>query len=314
MKLIVTIPALNEEKSIGSVVRSVPRQIDGIDKVEVLLVNDGSTDNTVTEAQKAGVDIIIHNEQNIGLARSFKKALNASLAHGADIIVNTDADGQYEQTEIPELIKPIIEKKAGMVIGDRQVAKLPFMKAGNKYGNLLGSWVLRMLTGTKIEDASSGFRAFSRDTAMQLNIYNTHTYTHETIIQAHFNKIATAQIPITFKERGTGGSRLIKSLYTHIKNSGLVIIRTILLYQPLRTLFFTGLLIMSPGIILGLRFVYLYLSGNGAGKIQSLILASMLIIIGFVVIVLGLIGDLIAKNRKLNEEMLYILKKEQSKK
>lgn len=310
MKLIVTIPALNEEISIAGVIKSIPRQIDGIDQVEVLVLDDGSSDKTVAKAKEAGADIVVSNTHNIGLAKTFKKALAVSLEKGADIIVNTDADGQYEQAEIPKLIKPVLTKQAGMVIGDRQVAKLDFMKPGNKYGNLLGSWVLRKLTGTDIKDASSGFRAFSRETALHLNIFNNHTYTHETIIQAHYKKISTGQIPITFKQRDGGGSRLIKNLYTHIKNSGLVIIRTILLYRPLRALFFTGLMIMLPGIMLGLRFVLSFLSDQGDGKIQSLILASMLIIIGFNVIVLGLIGDLISKNRELNEETLYHAKKQ----
>jgi glycosyltransferase involved in cell wall biosynthesis len=309
MKLIVIIPAFNEEKTIGQVIRGIPRNIEGIDEIKIFVINDGSTDHTKEEALKAGAHEIISNKQNIGLAKTFEKGLSAALAAGADIIVNTDADGQYSQNEISQLIKPILNKKADIVIGDRQVKKLKFMKWGNRYGNMLGSWVLRKLTNSNIQDASSGFRAFGREAALRLNIHYSHTYTHETIIQALSKKLLIKEVPVEFRPRIAGKSKLIKNIFTHIKNSSLVIIRTILLYRPLRTLFYFGFLIAMPGLVLVLRFIYFYIIGQGSGKIQSLIIASILIIIGFFVVVLGLIGDLISNNRKVNEEILYYIKK-----
>lgn len=309
MKLVVTIPAYNEEGTISEVIKSIPRRIEGIDQVEVFVIDDGSTDQTRPQALSAGANQVFSSPKNIGLARTFKRGLENALIAGADIIVNTDADNQYNQSEIAKLIKPILEKKADMVIGDRQVVKLKFMRMGNKYGNLFGSWVIRKLTGSKVKDASSGFRAFSRNTALRINIHFGHTYTHETIIQAIYKKMSIIDVPIEFRERSSGKSKLISNLFTHIRNSSLIIIRTILLYKPLKTLFYVGSIIILPGIILGLRFIYFYFINQGTGKIQSLILASMLIVIGFFVIVLGLVGDLIANNRKLNEEILYQLKK-----
>lgn len=308
MKLIVIIPAFNEEKTIEGVIKEIPRGINGIADVKIFIINDGSTDSTEKISLSAGADMIVNNKQNIGLAKTFERGIEAALAAGADIIVNTDADGQYNQSEIPKLIAPIMEKRADIVIGDRQIKKLNFMKPGNKYGNMLGSWVLRKLTNSNINDASSGFRAFSADAARRLNIYYTHTYTHETIIQAIYKKMKIVEIPIEFRERKDGKSKLIKNIFIHIKNSALIIMRTILLFRPLKTLFYLGLVIMAPGIFLGLRFLYYYILDRAGGKIQSLILASMLIIIGFIVIILGLIGDLIAKNRKISEEILYQIK------
>lgn len=309
MKLIIIIPAYNEEKTIGEVIRDIPKTFSRVDDLKIFVINDGSKDKTSEIALQAGAHKIISNKKNLGLAKTFQNGLNAALSHGADIIVNIDSDGQYESKEIEKIIEPIIKKKVDMVIGDRQIKKLKFMKKGNKYGNILGSWVLRKLTGSNIKDASSGFRGFSRTAALKLNIYFDHTYTHETIIQAAYNDIAVTNVPIIFKARSAGKSRLIHSLFKHIKNSGLIIIRTILLYKPLKTLFYLGSIIAIPGIILGLKFVYLYLSEGENGKIQSLILASMLIMLGFFIILLGLIGDLIARNRKLNENILYQLKK-----
>lgn len=310
MKLVVIIPAFNEEQTIEKVINEIPRKINGIDIVEILVINDGSTDNTRKIALSAGADKVIENKKNLGLAKTFKRGLEEAVIAGADIIVNTDADGQYNQAEIPKLIEPILQKKADLVIGDRQVKNLKFMKFGNKYGNLLGSLVLRKLSGTNVTDASSGFRAFSREAALRLNIHFNHTYTHETIIQAVAKNLTIINIPIEFRERKAGKSKLIRNIFTHIRTSLLIIIRTIVLYKPLKILFYTGTIIILPGIFLGIRFLYYYLSTGGAGKVQSLILASTLVIIGFMIIVLGLIGDLISANRRMNEEILYRIKKD----
>ena len=313
MKLLIIIPAKNEERSIAQVIKSIPKSIDKISSVQIIVINDGSSDNTAAAAKDAGAKVIT-NKKCLGLARSFSRGLSAALKAGADIIVNTDGDNQYDQAEIPKLIKPILNNKADMVIGDRQVKSLEFMKAGNKYGNLLGSWVLRKLTNTKVNDASSGFRAWSREAALQLNINSSHTYTHESIIQAAIKNLVIKNVPISFRERQTGSSRLISGLFTHIKRSLLTIIRAILMYKPLSAMLYFGAIIALPGLLLGLRFLYFYSSGQGTGKIQSLILAVLLIMIGFFISVLGLLGDLISCNRKLNEEILYCHKKQLFKK
>ncbi|MHA1696293.1 MAG: glycosyltransferase family 2 protein [Candidatus Helarchaeota archaeon] len=309
MKLIIIIPARNEEETISQVLQEIPRKIQGIEKIETIVLNDASNDKTKERAINAGASYVLINKIHLGLARTFQKGLDKALRLGADIIVNTDGDGQYNQKEIPQLIKPILEKKADLVIGNRQIKNLKFMKAGNKYGNMLGSFVLRKLSGAEVRDASSGFRAFSRETALRINVRFNHTYTHETIIQSVFNKLLIVEIPIEFRVRQAGKSKLIHGIFKHIRNSGLIILRAILLYKPLKTLFYFGIIIMAPGILLGLRFIYFFIIEHNSGKIQSLILASILILMGFFIIILGLIGDLIANNRKLNEEILYYLKK-----
>ena len=303
------IPAYNEEKTIASVIKEIPRNIKNIDKIEILVISDGSTDNTVEAALRAGASKVLKNKCNMGLAYTFQKGLTNALKMGAGIIVNTDADGQYNQNEIPRILEPIIENKADIVIGDRQVTKLSFMKWGNKYGNLFGSWVIRRLTRTKTKDASSGFRALNRDAAQKINIYFSHTYTHETIIQAKYKNLTVIDVPIEFRPRESGKSKLINNLFGHIRLSAITIIRTILLYKPLKVLFYTGILVMTPGIILGIRFLYYNFYLGTGGKIQSLILTAILIIIGFIIIVVGILGDLISNNRKLNEKILYHLRK-----
>lgn len=312
MKLIVMIPARNEEESIGAVVKSIPRQISGIDKTEILVVNDASSDRTEQAARSAGADYVIGHRPHQGLALTFYAGLEFALKKGADIVVNTDADNQYDQAEIPKLVKPILDGEAEFVIGDRQIKKLDFMPKGNKYGNIIGSWVIRFLTGSAVNDASSGFRAFSREAALRLNIHFNHTYTHETIIQAAFNNMTIAEVPVSFRARQHGQSKLIHGLFSHIKKSLSIIVRTILLYKPLKTLAYASLLFIVPGIVLGLRFLYYFFNNNGEGKIQSLILTTILIILGFLLFTLGLIGDLIARNRKLSEHILYKIKKHDS--
>lgn len=309
MRLIIIIPAYNEEKTIEQVIKSIPKKIDGIDEIKTFVINDGSTDMTKTISLRAGANKVINNKKNLGLARTFNRGLNEALFADADIIVNTDADNQYNQKEISQLVEPIIRGHADMTIGDRQIAKLSFMRPGNKYGNLFGSWVLRKVTGTDVIDASSGFRAFSRETALKININFNHTYTHETIIQATFNGTKIVNVPIEFGSRPAGKSKLINSLFSHIKKSLITIVRTILIYKPLKTLLCLSFLAILPGIFLCLRFLSYYVFSGGSGKIQSLILASIFIIVGFFIATLGLIGDLIANNRRLNEKTLYYTKK-----
>lgn len=310
MKLIVMIPAYNEQERIAEVIKEIPRFFQEIDTVEVLVINDGSTDNTAVRAEDGGADYIITNSINMGLAMTFRRGLEECLRLGADVIVNTDADFQYNQKEIGKLINPILYDGAGMVIGDRQVKYLHHMKILNKYGNILGSFILRTLTGFHIIDASSGFRAFSRDTALKLNIFFGHTYTHQTIIEAVYKKIKIAQVPIEFRKRENTRSRLIKNIFTHIRVSIIVIVRTILIYKPLKTFLVMGLTSFALGVILGIRFLYYYfIIEEATGKIQSLILASVLILFGTIMVILGFLADLISINRKLSEDILYKLKK-----
>lgn len=309
MKLIVTIPAYNEEKSIGAVIRSVPRKIKGIEKVEILVANDGSTDNTVREAKKAGTDYVVSNKRNLGLAKTFKRALDEAISLGADIIVNTDADNQYDQKEIPKLIKPILEGKADIVIGNRQVEKLDHMPSSKKYGNIIGSWVIRKLTGTNVTDASSGFRALTREAAQAFNLLSTHTYTHETIIQAANKDLAIAEVPIAFKRREYGKSRLISGVWGHIKQSLATIIRTILMYKAFKYLVALGSLLMGVGFLGIVRFLYFFFTTGGAGHIQSLVISSILISIGFMTAVMGVLADLVSINRRILEGLSHGLKK-----
>jgi glycosyltransferase involved in cell wall biosynthesis len=309
MKLVVMIPAYNEEASIGLVIKEVPRQIEGIDKVLILVIDDGSDDETVEKARQAGADYIIRNRVNRGLAYTFKQGVDKALSLGADIIVNTDADFQYNQTEIPKLIQPILEKKAEIVIGDRQVGKLNHMSFGKKYGNILGSFFLRLITGTDINDASSGFRAFSREAAMQFLFFSSHTYTHEMIIQAVDKKMRIAQVSVEFKAREYGKSKLISGLFQHIKKSLLTILSVVLMIKPLKIFFILGSISFSLGILIGVRYLYFYFTGQSSGHIQSLILSSILISIGVIIIVMGLLADLINTNRKIIEEMLLRLRK-----
>ena len=308
MKLIITIPAYNEEKTLAGVIKEIPRTIKGLDEVEVLVLNDGSKDRTAEVAKEAGADYVISNGINKGLAYTFKRAVGAALAQGADIIVNTDADNHYDQSRIPELIRPIINKKADIVIGAREVKKLKHMPASNKYGNMLGSWFVCRLAGLPALDVSSGFRAYTREAAQKMNILSPHTYTHETLIQANDHHLTITQVPIEARQV-TRKSRLIKSIPRHVFRSLLVIFRTFTLYKPLRVFTFLGTVVFIIGLIPLIRFLYFYFTGDGEGHIQSLVLGTMGVLIGFITMVMAMLASAIGWNRKLIEEVLYKLRK-----
>jgi glycosyltransferase involved in cell wall biosynthesis len=313
MKLIVTIPAYNEEKTIAFVIREIPRQIFGVDKIEILVLDDGSCDNTAPVARNAGADYVISNPKNKGLAFTFQRALDEALVRQADIIVNTDADNHYDQTKIPQLIAPILEKRADLVIGDRQISKAKEMKKLNKYGNLFGSWFVCKFVNLPKLDVSSGFRAYSRETALKLNVLSSHTYTHETLIQAKDKNLTIVSVPIPAR-RVSRKSKLIKSIPRHITKSLWVIFRIFTLYKPMRVFSALGGLIFFAGAIPIIRFLYFYFSGDGRGHIQSLIIGAVLCIIGFNVVVMAFLASAIGWNRKLIEEVLYKLKKQEFKK
>lgn len=308
MKLIVQIPCYNEEKTLPQTVADIPKRIDGIDEVEILIIDDGSTDETVEVAKKIGVDHIVLNSQNRGLARTFQSGLDACLKLGADIIVNTDGDNQYKGSDIPKLIKPILDGKADIVIGDRQTDKVPHFSASKKKMQKLGSFVVRTLSGTSIPDAVSGFRAFKRDAAMQMNIVSPFSYTIETVIQAGKKHLAVTSVPIGTNSK-TRESRLFKSIPNFIERSASTMVRMYTMYQPLRFFFYIGSLLTVIGMIPSVRFLYYYFTGSGGGHIQSLIFAAIMFILGFQVFMIGIVADVIGFNRKLIEETLLRIKK-----
>lgn len=297
-KLIVSIPAFNEQKTIKKVIGSIPKQIKGIDQIEILVWDDGSTDNTAAAAKQAGADYIFSNKANLGLAKTFHNIIAKAIELEADVLVNTDADNQYDQSQITELIAPIINGDADLVNGNRQVAALTHMPAAKKYGNIIGSWVIRLLTGCELMDASSGFRAYSKRCLGNFYLTSDHTYTHETIIQAVNNDMVISEVPVAFSKR-EGESRLISGVIDHIKKSASTIVRTILKYKAFKVFVSAGVVMMLIGGLGGVRFLYFFLQGNGTGHIQSLILSSILINLGFTTIAMGVLADLISINRKM---------------
>lgn len=303
MKLIVQIPCYNEEQTLPETVADIPRQIDGIDQVEVLVIDDGSRDNTVQVAREIGVDHVIRNKRNIGLARSFRKGLDACLVRGADIIVNTDGDNQYAGADIPKLVKPILEGQADMVIGDRETNKIPHFSPLKKFLQYLGSGVVRKLAGIWVPDTVSGFRAFSREAAIRINVVSSFSYTIETVIQAGKRHLTVQSVAVRTNPK-TRDSRLFKSIPHFVQNSLGTMVRMYAMYQPLRVFFYLGSVLTIIGILPIIRFLFFYLAGSGDGHLQSLLLGSVLVILGFITFMIGLVADLISFNRQLMEMTL----------
>ncbi|MCC7202548.1 MAG: glycosyltransferase family 2 protein [Nitrospirae bacterium] len=308
MKLIVQIPCLNEEATLPVAIKAIPRKISGVDSVEILVIDDGSSDSTSRVARDCGADHILRFKVNQGLARGFMAGLQTSVRLGADIIVNTDADNQYNGDDIPKLIQPILDGKADIVIGDREVETIRHFSYSKKILQKLGSWVVRIASDTPIPDAASGFRALSREAALRTNIVSGYTYTLESIIQAGHNRLAITHIPVRTNQV-LRESRLISSVRSYLIRSASTIIRTYAMYRPLMFFFTIGALIFSGGLFLSFRYLFYMLRGEGSGHIQSLILAATLMMLGFQTVVIGLISDLIAANRRLNEEAVYRLRK-----
>ena len=308
MKLVVMIRSYNEEEMIASVIREIPRSIPGVDTVEVLVINDGSTDRTVEEARRAGADTIISFKKNKGLAPGFRAGLETALAMGADIIVNTDADGQYDGTEIPKLIRPILDNKADFVLGSRTKGTIEEMPLQKTIGNRMATWVTRQVSGLPVSDGQSGFRAFTRDAAMRLNVMSDYTYVQETLIQAANLGLVYTEVPILFRKRTGGSSRLISNIFNYAKRAGLTILRSYRDYQPLRTFLVIGLILVILGTIAGLRPLLYYLNTWTLAYFGSAILSILLLIVGFNVIALGLIADMLKTQRKIQDELLYRLK------
>jgi glycosyltransferase involved in cell wall biosynthesis len=307
-KLIIQIPCFNEAGTLAITLAALPRSMPGFDSVEWLIIDDGSTDDTVRVARENGVDHVISHVSNQGLARTFMTGLHASIKAGADIIVNTDADNQYNADDIPALIEPILSGKAEIVVGSRPIESINHFSLSKKILQKLGSWVVRLASGTDIPDAPSGFRAMSRDAAMRLNVFNEYTYTLETIIQAGQKGMAVTSVPIRVNE-DLRPSRLVKSIPSYIQRSVLTIIRIFMTYKPFRFFAVPGAVSFSLGILLGLRFIYFYFTGEGGGHIQSVILSTLLLAVGFFLVVIGLMVDLISVNRKLLEKLDWRMQK-----
>ena len=307
MKLIIQIPCYNEEETLGITYNDLPKKLEGIDEIEYLIINDGSTDNTVEVARQLGFHHIVSFKQNKGLAKGFMAGLDACLKLGADIIVNTDADNQYCGADIKKLIKPILENKADIVIGERPISETEHFSKKKKIFQKLGSWVVGVASGTDIPDAPSGFRAYSREGALHINVTNEYTYTLETIIQAGHQKIAMTSVPISTNGE-TRPSRLFKSMWKYMQRSAVVIIRSFMMYNPLKFFSILGAILTTGGLILGIRFLCLFFAGSGGGNVQSLILTAILLIMGFLSFCFGLVGDIIAANRKIMEDVQYRLR------
>jgi glycosyltransferase involved in cell wall biosynthesis len=301
-KLIIQIPCLNEESTIGTTLSELPRHIDGFDRVEWLIVDDGSTDGTVATAIAAGADHIVSLPHNQGLARAFMAGIEASLKAGADVIVNTDADNQYAADSIGDLVAPILEGRAQIVVGARPISEIREFSSIKKILQRIGSAVVRIASGTSIPDAPSGFRAIHAAAAIRLNVLGDYTYTLETIIQAGRKGIPITSVPVRVNP-ATRPSRLVRSIPSYVTRSMFNIARVFVLYKPLRFFSVIGALLLLPGIVLGLRFLYDYVVNGGAGHIQSVILSAILIVSAMIVFVAGILSDLIAANRILLEEL-----------
>jgi glycosyltransferase involved in cell wall biosynthesis len=306
MKLIIQIPCYNEEEMLPVTLATLPRELPGINSIEWLVIDDGSTDRTIEVAKANGADHIVRLPRNQGLARAFMAGLEACLKAGADIIVNTDADNQYCADDIPKLIQPILDENAQIVVGARPISDIEHFSATKKLLQRIGSWVVRLASKTDIPDAPSGFRAITRDAAMRLNVFNEYTYTLETIIQAGQKGMSIVSVPIRTNEE-TRPSRLVTSIPSYILRSLLIILRIFITYRPFRFFAVQGAISFGLGFLIGLRFFLFYISGHGRGHIQSLLLATLLLGIGFSLIVAGVLADLIATNRKMLEEMKWRL-------
>ena len=302
----VVVPVRDEEHTVAELHEQLAAALEGRgDPWEVVFVDDGSRDGTADVARRCGVDHIVRLTRNKGLAAAFMAGIDASLRQGADFIVNTDADNQYAGHQIPMLIAPLLDGSADIVIGDRNIAEAEHMGWRKRQLQRLGSWVVRQVSNTSVPDTTSGFRAYTREAALRMTIVSEFSYTLESIIQAGKKRMAIAHVPVQTNAR-TRDSRLFDSVFSYIKKSGATIVRIYTMYEPLKVFTYIGLLVCSGGVALGIRFLYyFFFVDRGIGHIQSLILAAVLMILGFQVVLIGLLADVISANRKLLEEVVY---------
>lgn len=302
MKLIIQIPCYNEEISLPVTLSQLPKHIDGIDEIEVLISDDGSTDRTIEIAKSYGVNHIVTTTHHRGLAKTFLAGLQAAIENGADIIVNTDADNQYNAEDIEKLVRPILDKQADIVIGTRPIKDIAQFSKLKKFLQFLGSRVVRLISSTGVEDAPSGFRAFSRDAAFAINVFDNYTYTIETVIQSKIKGLHIVSVPIrvnpTYRK-----SRLVKNIFSYIQKNSFTILRMFIIYRPFRFFAFIGGILLLLGLALLTRFLLYYFFVSGEGHIQSLIISSILIMVGFQTCIFGILADLLAINRKLIEDV-----------
>jgi glycosyltransferase involved in cell wall biosynthesis len=303
-KLIIQIPCLNEAETLPGTLRDLPRSLPGIDRIEILVIDDGSRDQTSAVARAHGVHHVVRFRRRKGLASAFVAGIDAALKLGADFIVNTDADNQYFGEDIAKLIDPLVRGEADIAIGDRNIQALSEMSAPKKRLQHIGSWVVRQVSGTQVPDTTSGFRAYTREAALRMTIVSEFSYTLESIIQAGKQRMAIAHVPVRTNPR-IRPSRLFDSIFSYIKSSAATIVRIYTMYEPLKVFSYIGATIFTVGAALVVRFLYYYFTGSGMGHVQSLILSAVLMIVGFQVMLIGLVSDVISGNRKLLEDLVY---------
>lgn len=308
LRLIIQIPCFNEEETLPLVLDDLPKSIEGIDQIEVLVIDDGSHDRTVEIAHAHGVDYIVSNKSNAGLARSFQAGINFALSQGADIIVNTDGDHQYPGQHIEDLVRPIVEGRADVVIGDRNPGENPEFSPLKRFLQKFGTRVVRKISGIEVSDAVSGFRAYNRDAALKINVMTRFSYTTETLIHAGQSGLTVLSVPIE-TNAATRPSRLFTSMPAFLRKQVLTILRSFFLYRSLSAFLMLGLVMTAIGMMPILRFVYFYLIGEGDGKIQSLVIGSLFVSVGYITTVIAFLSDAIATNRRIAEECLERLRK-----
>ena len=307
-KLIIQIPCLNESATLPETLNDLPKNIPGIDIIEILVIDDGSTDNTASVAREHGVHHVIRFKRNRGLAAAFAAGLDACLKHGADFIVNTDADNQYSGADVAKLLEPLVGGHADVTIGDRNISSLKHLPIIRRILQRLGSWVVRQVSSTNVPDSTSGFRAYTREAALSMTLVSEFSYTLESIIQAGKKRLAIAHVLIDTNPK-TRESRLFKSVASYVKKSAATIIRVYAMYEPLKIFTYIGIVFFGAGFAISRRFLYFYLNDAGQGHLQSLILSAVLMIVGFQVLLIGLVADVISGNRKLIEDLVYRVRK-----
>jgi glycosyltransferase involved in cell wall biosynthesis len=308
MKLIIQIPCYNEAPTLAETIAVLPRSLPGIDIIEYLVIDDGSRDGTGDVARRSGVHHVVRHVGNQGLAAAYRTGLDACLKLGADVIVNTDADNQYVADDISKLVEPIVAGRAALVVGDRGVGSLAHFRWYKRLLQRLGSWVISQLSGLSTPDATSGFRAMTRETALRTLVLSTYSYTLETLIQAGSRRAAVEFVPIRVNPN-TRPSRLMRGIPQYIRSSGAAIVRAYITYRALRVFTLIGVSLVMLGTIPGIRFIYFYMTGSRTGHIQSLVLTAILVIVGFQVMLIGMLADVLSANRKIMEEALYRLRR-----